>query len=438
MADREPKQLGSLLRQATKHLAASGDLDPLMARIGDARVVMLGEASHGTSEFYTWRHRISERLIRERGFNFIAVEGDWPDCYAVNRYVKRRPHSGENARQVLHHFERWPSWMWANHEVIDLVEMLRAYNDGLPEPQQVGFFGLDVYSLWQSINAVVEYLERIDPELAQSARGAYSCFDPYYEDEQEYARATALVPTSCEDETSAILAELRRNAPAYTEDGREAFFNAEQNALVARNAEIYYRTMVRGGPGSWNVRDTHMMETLERLLKAHGPDARAIVWAHNTHIGDARATDMARSGMINLGQLARERWGPFDVALVGFASYSGSVIAGAQWGAPMKRMALPPARDGSWEALLHEAVGTDALLLTSELSGVPEAERAIAHRAVGVVYDPDKERWGNYVPTVLPQRYDALLYFDESRALAPLHMPTDGSNGVPDTYPSGM
>lgn len=426
------------IREVQHPLRGAEDLDPLMERIGDARLVLLGEASHGTSEYYTWRHAISERLVREKGFSFIAVEGDWPDCYRVNRYVKGWEGSGESAREVLHAFDRWPTWMWANEEVVALAEWMREWNGGRPEERRVGFYGLDVYSLWDSMDAVLKYLERVDPEAARRARRAYGCFDPYREDVQEYAMATAVVPTTCENEVVSMLGELRRKAPEYREDGREGYFDAEQNALVARNAELYYRTMVRGGSSSWNVRDTHMVETLERLMEHHGPEAKAIVWEHNTHIGDARATNMARAGMVNVGQLARQRWGDDQVVLVGFSSHRGSVIAGEEWGAPMERMPVPPAREGSWEAALHEAGAEDRLLLTDDLAGVEAAMEAHGHRAIGVVYNPASEKWGNYVPTVMPLRYDALLYVDETRALRPLHMEPHEEGEVPETYPTGI
>ena len=238
-----PDPTDPLARQVSelaRPLRGDADLDALLERVGDARLVLLGEASHGTSEFYTWRHRISERLIREQGFSFLAVEGDWPDCYRVNRYVKGCRDSGESAHAVLHAFARWPTWMWANREVVALADSLRVWNDRQPEERRVGFYGLDVYSLYDSMDAVQQYLRRIDPEAAARARRAYGCFDPYESDVQDYAMATALVPTSCEDEAVAMLRELRGRAPEYREDGREAYFNAEQNALVVRNAELYY------------------------------------------------------------------------------------------------------------------------------------------------------------------------------------------------------
>ncbi len=434
MAERE---LIEAVKRAGKPLRDDGDLDPLLERIGEARVVLLGEASHGTHEYYTWRDRISRRLIEEKGFDFIAVEGDWPDCYLVNRWIKHHD-GGGGARDMLHAFERWPTWMWANHEVAGLAGWLRAHNESLADDDRVGFYGLDVYSLWDSMDVVTRYLEKVDPEAARRARGAYGCFDPYEEDVQDYAMATMLVPTSCEEEVVRTLIDLRSKGPDYAEEGREAFFNAEQNALVARNAERYYRAMIRGGAQSWNVRDTHMIETLERLLQHHGPQSKAIVWEHNTHVGDARATDMARVGMVNVGSLARERWGG-DVVIAGFSSHRGSVIAGSEWGAPMQRMRVPEAREGSWEHLFHQAGAEDRLLMMDEIDDVPAALDARGHRAIGVVYHPEREARGNYVPSVLPFRYDAMLYIDHSHALHPLKMPgTMPEHEPPETFPSGM
>ena len=429
-------ELKNMVRGRAHPLREVEGLDPLLERIGDAQCVLLGEASHGTSEYYTWRSRISQRLIREKGFSFIAVEGDWPDCYEVNRYVKRYPDSGKGAREVLKTFDRWPTWMWANEEMVELTEWLRQHNDGLPEEEKVGVYGLDVYSLWESMEAVIRYLERIDAEAVEAARRAYRCFEPYGEDVREYARATAFVPTSCEDEVVEMLSELRNRLPEYRDDP-ESRFSAEQNALVVRGAERYYRAMVRGGSSSWNVRDRHMVETLERLMRHHGPDAKAIVWEHNTHIGDARATDMAEAGMVNVGQLVREQRGAEDVVLVGFGSYRGSVIAGAEWGAPMERMPVPPAREGSWEDILHRAGKEDKLLVFSEAEDEDRLLERRAHRAIGVVYAPAYERHGNYVPTVLPRRYDAFLYVDETQALHPLHMRTRKNGEPPETFPSG-
>ncbi len=350
-----PRDIGRPVRELAAPLQGARDLAPLLRRIGDARFVLLGEASHGTSEYYTWRAVISERLIREKGFSFIAVEDDWPDCYRVNRYVKELPGAGDSARAVLHAFERWPTWMWANEEVVALTEWLRGHNGGLREDRQVGFYGLDVYSLWDSLYQVMTYLHRADPSALPAAWRAFRCFEPYGEDEQKYARATAFVPNSCEREVVDLLAQVRARAPKHRDDGREAYFEAEQNALLVRNAESYYRAMLHGGPESWNLCDRHMADTLDRLVRYHGSAAKEIVWEHNTHVGDARFTDMADDGMFNVGQLARQRHEAEGVVLVGFGSYQGEVIAARGWDEPMRRMSIPPARQGSWEDILHLA-----------------------------------------------------------------------------------
>jgi erythromycin esterase-like protein len=437
----EDRSTGDLIRpiQAlAQPLRTSQDLDPLLELIGDARYVVLGEASHGTAEYYTWRARLSQRLIRENGFSFIAVEGDWPDCYRVNRYVKGFPEAGESAREVLHAFERWPTWMWANEEIVALTEWLRQHNHHLPEDQRVGFYGLDVYSLWDSLYAILDYLHRVDPAALPAAWKAFRCFEPYGEDVQEYARATRFVPNACEDEVVNLLRQLRGKAAAYRADDPEAYFQTEQNALVLQHAEAYYRAMVRGGPGSWNIRDRHMTETLERLMRHHGPAAKAIVWEHNTHIGDARFTDMADEGIVNVGQLVRERHGGEGVVLVGFGSYQGRVIAAREWEAPMEEMPVPRARAGSWEALLHQAGADDKLLLFADAGQADALLVPRGHRAIGVVYHPEYEHFGNYVPTVLPRRYDAFLYVDETQVLHPLYLPVHTGGEVPETFPTGV
>src|ERR671931_538591 len=310
------------------------DLDPLFEETGkdNVRYVLLGEASHGTSEFYSWRAEITKRLISEQKFSFIAVEGDWPDCYNVNRYVKgmsnsKANHSGNsNAYNVLYTFNRWPTWMWANREIVDLVEWIRKHNEKLPEEQRVGFYGLDVYSLWESMESVIKYLKKVDPDAIKAAIEAYLCFEPYAQNVEDYARATAFVPESCEDEVIDMLIDLRSKASQYKTDGlgrREEYFNAEQNAIVTKNAELYYRKMIQGGTATWNIRDTHMTDTLKRLMEFHGKDdsSKSIVWAHNTHVGDARQTDMADAKMVNIGQLVREYASEKKVILVGFGTY---------------------------------------------------------------------------------------------------------------------
>ncbi len=336
------------VRALSRPLHSPADLDPLMSRIGEARVVLLGEASHGTSEFYTWRTAITKRLIEEKGFNFVAVEGDWPDCYRVNRFVKGYPGSSPTAAVALETFRRWPTWMWANREVQELVTWMEWFNQGRPEEEKVGFYGLDVYSLWDSLRAVMRYLkEKGDPVALTAARRAVRCFEPYGEDAQDYARHTLMVPEGCREEVVNMLRELRAKVPPANSDGKDAFFVAEQNALVVKNAEAYYRAMVLSDESSWNVRDRHMAETLERLLVFTKPGARAVVWEHNTHIGDARFTDMAAGGEVNIGQLARERYGEKDTVLVGFGTHQGKVIAGCEWGAPWEQMRVPPGAPGA-------------------------------------------------------------------------------------------
>ncbi len=439
---RMPAHTGEELREQVRRLAlplgGPESLEPLVEQLSGARYVLLGEASHGTHEYYTWRAEITRQLIRDHGFSFVAVEGDWPDCRRVDRFVRGACPPDVTAHTVLDAFDRWPTWMWANREVEDFIGWLRGHNDALPPERRVGFFGVDVYSLWDSIREVQQYLERVDPEAARAARWAYGCFDPYLEDAEEYALATRGARLSCEEEVVAMLAHLRCHAPRYEVLDGASLFDAEQNALVAKNAELYYRTMVRGGAESWNVRDRHMVETLERLMRRHGPSARAVVWEHNTHIGDARFTDMAEAGMVNVGQLVRERHEAEGVAIVGFGGYRGSVIAGDSWGAPMRRVDVPPAREGSWEALLHESAGRDSLLLLDGETADAGLLEPRGHRAIGVVYQPRFEAYGNYVPTVLPRRYDAFLYFEETEALRPLHLHVRDGHEVPETYPSGV
>jgi erythromycin esterase len=425
------------VRSAATPLRGWRDLDPLIDRIGDARFVLLGEASHGTAEYYDWRRLISQRLIREKGFTFIAVEGDWPDCYRVNRYVKGYADSGSSEHAVLGAFQRWPTWMWANEEVARLVAWLRDYNRDQPEAREVGFYGLDVYSLWDSMHVVLKYLEEHDGDSAAAARRAFECFEPFDYDVDQYARLTAWAPRTCEDAIVKMLAEVRRRGERFEQDG-EAYFNAEQNALVAQNAETYYRTMVGGDAQSWNIRDRHMVETLNRLVEHHGRDAKAIVWEHNTHVGDARHTDMADDGMLNVGQLVREQHADEGVVLVGFSSHRGSVVAGDRWGAAMRRVPVPIGRKGSWEDVLHQALSGDGLLVFDQTREPRELLEPRGHRAIGVVYRPEYEGLGNYVPTVLPRRYDALAFIDESHALHPLRVPASFEHEVPETYPTGV
>jgi erythromycin esterase len=412
------------------------DLQPLFEKIGDCNLVMLGEASHGTHEYYTWRSYISKKLIAEKGFRFIAVEGDWPDCYEVNRYIKNYDGRNRHVTDVLRSFDRWPTWMWANWETAALAEWLKNFNHEKSNDHKVGFYGLDVYSLWESMEMILKYLEKVDPASLEFALEAYRCFEPHRDEEGHgYAKALQFVPDTCEQEVVDLLAQIQNRARYYDTDP-ENVFNVEQNALIAVNAENYYRSMLKGGEHSWNVRDTHMAETLKRLMDLHGENAKGIVWEHNTHIGDARATDMADDGMVNIGQLARLQKG-YNVFLVGFGSYRGSVIAGKRWGGKMEIMDVPEARDGSWEYLLHAARKADKLLLMDDFQKTQVAESFLGHRAIGVVYNPLYEKYGNYVPSLITSRYDAFIFLDETEALKPLHLTADTLQ-TPETYPFGV
>ncbi|WP_243082128.1 erythromycin esterase family protein [Streptomyces sp. 891-h] len=443
-------------------LTGTDSLDPLLEHIGDSRYVLVGEASHGTTGFYRWRALLTRRLIEEKGFTFVAVEGDWPDCQALHCAVTAAPGAPSDPVEALEGFDRWPTWMWANTEVATFSRWLRDYNTTVRPARPVGFFGLDVYSLWESLRAVLAYLREHAPDRVEHALEAYRCFEPYAADPQSYAMATRLVPAGCEREVLDLLTELRGRVEAVqTADSGLAEFAARQNAEVLAGAERYYRTMIGGGPEAWNIRDTHMADTLDRLMEHHGPEARAVVWAHNTHVGDARATDMADVGMVNLGRLVRERHETEGVTLVGFSSYQGSVVAAPRWAGEPRVMRVPPAKEGSIETLLHDALADRpstehsvedgrALFLVppGHRSGVPIGARSgwlwqeRDHRAVGVVYDPRREEWGNYVPTVLGERYDALLHLDHSEALTPLREAPLGEGqlgeGEEATWPSGV
>ncbi len=428
----------SQTNNAAKHikpLESKEDLDPLMDRIGDSKYVLLGEATHGTHEYYTWRAEISKRLIEEKGFSFVAVEGDWPDCYKINRWVKGLPGAGSSIEEVLKNFKRWPPWMWANWEIAAFAEWMKEHNSGLDPANKVGFYGLDVYSLWESMESIVNYLEKEDPQTAALARRTADCFEPYRKNDS-YVTAYQDMKPRCRNEVVSLLTEIRKNVEKY-DDEREAGLNAELNSLVLKNAEKYYEAMAKFNSSSWNVRDSHMVETLNTLMDFHDDDAKVIIWEHNTHIGDARATDMAAHGMHNVGQLVRQQHQEDGVVLVGFGSYKGSVVAGEFWGGEMKKMELPKAIEGSVERILHQFGAENKLLIFDDDSPLKEVfKERLGHRAVGVVYDPHRER-GNYVPSRLSDRYDAFLYIDETRGLHPLHLKPDG-HLTPDTYPFGI
>ena len=426
--------ISAVLRSRMNPLQTSVDLDSMIEQIGDARIVMLGEASHGTHEYHTWRARISQRLIEEKGFDFIAVEGDWPDCYRLNRYVKNYQGAGVSAFEILHAFNRWPTWMWGNWETVAFAEWLSDHNRALSVNRKAGFYGLDVYSLHESLEAIIGYLKRVDPDALAVAEKAFRCFAPYEREEGTlYAYASLMVPDRCTNEVVGLLSEMRRKAPQYNSD-HENGFSAEQNAFVSVNAERYYRAMLTGGATTWNIRDNHMMQTLQRLLNFHGSESKAIVWAHNTHIGDARATDMRFEGMHNLGELARKHYGNESVFLIGFGSYEGTVMAARRWGKKPQHLRLPPASKDSWEYLLNETGVQSGYLYTRDLRGAGLIDQEIRHRAVGVVYNPSSDQFRNYAATCIPYRYDAFVFFHQTKALLPLHILAD-SRQMPETYP---
>ncbi|MGM0480649.1 MAG: erythromycin esterase family protein [Pseudomonadota bacterium] len=429
------KSVIKTLQQQKTEFSSMEDLQPLLDALKDKKVVMLGEASHGTHEYYHWRAEISKKLLQDYDFDFVAVEGDWPPCYELNRHVKHYDDAIKDLNKVMQEFQRWPAWMWANHEVRDWTQWLASLNHGLPEDERKGFYGLDVYSLWESLDAVMDYLKDEDPQSFEVAKTAMRCFEPHRDKGgQRYALSTRLVPAGCSVEVAELLKKVLSRTDHYDGD-REHPLSIEQNAMVSHNAEQYYRIMMSGDESTWNLRDQHMMDTLKRLMAFHGPDAKGIIWAHNTHIGDASYTDMGDAGMYNIGELGRQEYGRDKVALIGLGGYRGQVLAGTSWGSPVQEMELPAARLNSWEDWCHEA-GIQFYVACSDLIDVPELQQRIGHRAVGVVYDPQRERLGNYAPSIVPQRYDYFIFFEETRALNSLNVHEQGAR-IPDTYPYG-
>src|SRR4029077_6255894 len=421
--------------------------DELVRAIGSARVVLLGEASHGTHEFYRERAFITERLISEAGFSAVAIEADWPDAYRVNRYV-RGASDDAGAVQALGDFSRFPTWMWRNTDVAAFVEWLRAHNDTQPIERRAGFYGIDLYSLRTSMHAVVAYLSGVDPEAATIARARYASFDHVGNDPQSYglaATTTGWAP-SCEQEVVAQLVDLQRRRAEYvSQDGRLArddFFYAEQNARLVRNAELYYRSMFRGRTESWNLRDRHMADTIEELLRfleQPWAPAKIVVWAHNSHLGDARATELGDYGELNVGQLVRQRHGA-DCVSVGFTTYSGTVTAASDWDAPAERKTVRPALPKSYGRLFHETGPPRFLLAIRDDQALADALTSPRlERAIGVVYKPETERGSHYFHARLAQQFDYVLHFDETTALEPLERTAVWTAGEPaETYPSGL
>lgn len=423
------------------------ELDPVMELIGDAPFLLLGEASHGTHEFYATRAAITRRLIEEKGFTAVAVEADWPDAYRVNRFVRGQ---GEDEWPVeaLGDFKRFPRWMWRNTDVVEFVEWLHEHNGDREPEERVGFYGLDLYSLHASIDAVIRYLERVDPDAAERARRRYGCFDHRLdENAQKYGYAVSLgLKEPCEDEAVEQLTELRREAGRYlSRDGMlgadEQFF-AERNAQVVTNAERYYRAMFGGRVNTWNLRDEHMAETLAALaehLGNEGRPAKIAVWEHNSHVGDAGATEMSDRGETNIGQLARRKWGE-DAVLIGFTTHAGTVSAASDWDGPVHRKNVRPSLPESYERIFHES-GVDRFFLNLREPEVAKALRGPRlERAIGVIYRPETERWSHYFNTHLPRQFDGVLHFDRTSAVEPLEPTPQWQRGedVPETFPSGL
>jgi erythromycin esterase-like protein len=423
---------------------ARSDYDPLLELIGDARIVLIGEASHGTHEFYFDRAEITKRLIEEKGFTVLAIEADWPDASRVHRYV-RGAGVDNNANEALVGFRRFPTWMWRNTVVVEFVEWLREFNRRAnPKRAKAGFYGMDLYSLHASIDAVLNYLEKVDPDAAARAKLRYSCFDHFSREPQEYGyAATVGAAESCESAVVAQLVDLQRHSADFLSRdgtiGKEELFFAEQNARLVKNAEEYYRSMFRGRASSWNLRDRHMVETIEALV-SHLNGSRqpkAVVWAHNSHLGDASATEMSQHGELNVGQLIRQRFGN-EAVLIGFTTHHGSVTAASDWGAMAERRNVRPALRGSYEELFHEAA-LDRFWI--DLRSVDEKMMSTLHgprleRAIGVIYRPESERLSHYFHATLAKQFDVIIHFDETRAVEPLERNSAWDKGeLPETYP---
>jgi erythromycin esterase-like protein len=420
----------------------NGALDAIAARAARSSVVLIGEASHGTREFYATRAALTERLVRDHGFGAVALEADWPDTFRAHRYVTGRS-DDSRAVEALSDFRRFPAWMWRNVVMRDFVEWLAAYNRGRDRAEQAGLFGLDLYSLHASIEAVLHYLETADPAAAIRARARYRCFEYFGDSAQGYGFAVTHGADSCEDAAVAQLVDLRRQALRLPLAGGQAadeeFFSAEQNARLVMNAERYYRAMYRGRESTWNLRDTHMADTLDALReRMPGASRGVVVWAHNSHLGDARATDMGRRGEVNLGQLVRERYGG-NAFSIGFSTFDGTVTAADDWDAPMERKRVRPGLAGSYERVFHES-GVARFWIDLLEPGVAQAlEGPLLQRAIGVIYRPKTERWSHYFEAQLPRQFDLMIHLDRTQALEPLDRSAGWDEGEPpETWPTAL
>jgi erythromycin esterase-like protein len=442
---RSSKLLDGLRDDLRPLKAALAQDNAVMSLLGQAQFALLGEASHGTHDFYLERAKITRRLIREHGVRAVVIEGDWPDALRVNRYVMHRS-DDRDANAALSGFKRFPTWMWRNTVVVEFVEWLREHNAALPPRERCGFYGMDLYSMYGSMHAVLEYLDRVDPAAARRARSRYACFEHSGEDPQAYGYAASFgMQKHCEDEVVQQLREMNlRLAQAHDADDRDEAFFAQQNARLVHNAEEYYRTMFRGRVSSWNLRDSHMVDTL-RALHDHlshdaGGTVKMAVWAHNSHLGDAAATEMGEQGEWNVGQLARERWGARAV-LLGFSTNRGTVTAATEWDAPGERRRVRRGLEDSFEHLFHE-VGEErfALMLRGNARLASLLAQRRLQRAIGVIYAPQTERLSHYFHTRLPEQFDVMVHLDETRALQPLDPSVEWHSGEepPETFPSGL
>lgn len=414
----------------------------LMQALAGHRLALLGEASHGTHEFYALRAEITRALVVRHGCKAVVIEGDWPDAGRINRWI--RGLDGGSVDEALSGFERFPTWMWRNTVVREFIAWLRDYNQSQPPWQRVGFYGMDLYSLFGSVREVLAYLDRADPEAAQRARLRYACFDHYQQNLQAYGYAAGFgTGFSCEEAVVAQLTELLRGRPTPADDGDpDDLFHAQQNARLVRNAEQYYRSMFRGRASSWNLRDLHMVDTL-LALSAHlqertGVPPRLAVWAHNSHLGDASATAMSEQGEWNVGELARKRW-PGETFLLGFTTYEGTVRAASNWDAHAEIKQVRPGLPGSWEAMFHEA-GSDRFLLLPDDALRGQLQVPLLERAIGVIYLPETERRSHYFSARIGTQFDAVIHLDRTRALEslPEHPHPEAEVEVPETYPAGV
>ena len=411
------------------------DLGPMLERIGNARVVLLGEATHGTSEFYRMRERITRELILKKGFRFVAIEGDWPDAARVDNYIRHLEYSPSEWTA----FARFPTWMWRNNEVRDFINWLREHNAATKDEARVAFHGLDLYSLYVSIHSVLSYLDQVEPDAAKIARQRYGCLTPWQGDPAAYGHA-ALTGTyhNCEQQVVRALKDLLEKRVAYAARDGERFFDAVQNARLVANAERYYRVMYYGSRASWNLRDEHMFTTLKNLLTFYGTGSKAIVWAHNSHVGDSAATEMASRGEHNIGHLCRQEFGG-DAYLVGFGTNSGTVAAASDWDGPMEIKIVQPALPKSYERIFHasgQARFTLGMRDRADLRDAQSLGKPQLERAIGVIYRPETERASHYFQAVLPRQFDEYIWFDETRAVTPFG--TAELAGLPDTFPFGV